>query len=72
MPLNKNQVVTLTKDIAVKALKGRTGYYLGAAGMTYTVIKPHETMAGYFHMRQLENTQDYPPMALLHFTEVTA
>uniref|UniRef100_A0AB39CCG4 Uncharacterized protein n=1 Tax=Pseudomonas phage RVTF4 TaxID=3236931 RepID=A0AB39CCG4_9VIRU len=70
MPLIKDQYVTLKQEIKVKALKGRSYYSLGTAGMKFKVVRPHETLAGYFYMNQLENTNAYPPQSVLHFTEV--
>lgn len=70
MPLINNQFVVLKEEIRVKARKGRSSYALGRAGMKFQVVRPHETLAGYFYMNQLDDTYNYPPQSVLHFTEV--
>jgi len=68
--LEKNQVVTLRERLAVKALKGRSHIVLGEKGDSFRVIKPHETLAGYYYMRG--SNDNCPPMSVIHFTEVVA
>ncbi|WDS62063.1 hypothetical protein [Pseudomonas phage D6] len=68
--LQPKQIVKLSARLAIKARRGRSVIVLGEAGDTFRVIKPHETLTGYYYMRGFN--VDCPPMSVIHFTEVVA
>ncbi|QBJ02907.1 hypothetical protein MZD04_gp381 [Pseudomonas phage Psa21] len=68
--LQKKQEVILKQTLAVNALKGRSRIVLGNEGDKFSVVAPHENLAGYYYMRG--TNPECPPMSVLHFTEVVA